>query len=488
VPATPDPGSFRDPESRVLLAGDEVLRALSSEGLADFMALRESGLLEDPRIVRTDVVSERPSELSGLAFEAAAVLRHERIPFVSYPYEWSFSMLKDAALLQLDLLQSAVEHQLMLKDATPYNVQYLGARPVFIDVGSFERLHEEELWVGYRQFCMLYLFPLLLQAHKGMDFHPLLRGSVDGIDAGQVRALMSSRDRLRRGYFTHVVLQARLERRAGTAGGQGRINAALKRPGLGTQLIATNVRKMHRLVSRLQWTPVSGTWLGYAAHNTYSEDDNARKDTFVRTVSADLRPQLVWDLGCNTGRHSRIASESAEYVVAMDADPGPIELLYRSLREEGETKILPLTVNLTDPSPGLGWRGRERKPLLDRGRPDLVLALAVLHHLVIGGNVPMAEVVDWLADLGAALVVEFPTREDPMVQALLARKPRTPHADYDRANFEHCLASAFDVRRSEELASGTRVLYFVTPRGRRSTTAGPSVVTTRNGLDGGSHH
>jgi SAM-dependent methyltransferase len=276
---------------------------------------------------------------------------------------------------------------------------------------------------------------------------------------------MSARDRFRRGYLTHVVLQARLETRAVAADGHGRFKAVLERPGLGTQLIMTNVRKMRRLVSRLDWAPTSGTWLGYAAHNSYSEHDNARKDTFVRTVSAELRPQLVWDLGCNTGRQSRIAAESAEYVVAMDADPGSVEVLYRSLRDEGGTRILPLTVNLTDPSPGLGWRGRERRPLLDRGRPDMVLALAVVHHLVIGGNVPMHEVVDWLAELGAALVVEFPTREDPMVQALLARKPRTPHADYDRANFERCLAAAFDIRRSEEIVSGTRVLYFATPRG-----------------------
>jgi ribosomal protein L11 methylase PrmA len=401
------------------------------------------------------------------------VLRHERIPFVSYPYEWSFSMLKDAALLQLELLQMALEHRLILKDATPYNVQYVGARPVFIDVGSFERLHEEELWVGYRQFCMLYLFPLLLQAHKGADLQPLLRGSLDGIQPGQMRALISLRDRFRRGYLTHVVLQARLERKAATPGGPG-ITAALKRPGLGTQLIGTNVRKMRRLVNRLDWNPTSGTWLGYATQNTYSEEDSARKDGFVRAVCADRRPRLVWDLGCNNGRHARIAAEYAECIVALDADPGPVEVLYRSLRDEGRSDILPLTMNLTDPSPGLGWRGRERKSLLDRGQPDLVLALALVHHLAIGGNVPLTEVVDWLAEMGAAVVVEFPTRADPMVQALLARKPRTPHVDYDRASFERGLAAAFDVRRTEELASGTRVLYFATPRGRPAAFSGSS--------------
>jgi hypothetical protein len=290
---------------------------------------------------------------------------------------------------------------------------------------------------------------------------------------------MSLRDLFRRGYLTHVVLQARFEREAETPRRQ-RLTAALKRPGLGSRLIRANVDKMHRLVTRLDWSPSSGAWLDYPTKNTYSEADSDRKDAFVRNACAELRPRLVWDLGCNDGRHSRIAAERAECVVAVDADPGPVELLYRNLRAEGRANVLSLTMNLTDPSPGLGWRGRERKTLLDRGHPDLVLALALVHHLVIGGNVPVAEVVGWLNEVGAALVVELPTREDSMVQALLARKLRTRHADYDRAYFESCLASAFDLRRSEELASGTRVLYFATPRGGRSAFSQASAVVPQD--------
>ncbi|HYN52901.1 MAG TPA: hypothetical protein VES62_18420, partial [Thermoleophilaceae bacterium] len=171
-----EPGSFRDPESRVFYAGDEVYRALSADGLSDFEALRATGLLDDERVVRTEA-AEDTSPLRGLlVHEPAGVLRHERIPFVSYPYEWTFSMLKDAALLQLDLLLSSLDHDLVLKDATPYNVQFKGAKPVFVDVGSFERIREGEPWIGYRQFCMLYLYPLLLQSVKDVPFHPWMRG------------------------------------------------------------------------------------------------------------------------------------------------------------------------------------------------------------------------------------------------------------------------------------------------------------------------
>jgi SAM-dependent methyltransferase len=332
---------------------------------------------------------------------------------------------------------------------------------VFIDVGSFERLREDELWVGYRQFCMLYLYPLLLQATKGVSFQPWLRGSIDGITPTDMRALMSLRDRFRRGYTTNVFLHARLDRRE--AGNRAAIKSQLKRPGFGKQVIRANVRKMRTLVDRLEWNPPQGVWLSYGEHNTYSDDDARRKDEFVREIVTSRPWPLVWDIGCNNGRHSRIASEGAQHVVAIDADHGSIELLYRDLRNAGNDKILPLAMNVADPSPGLGWRGLERKPLLDRGKPDLVLALALVHHLAIGANVPIDEVVDWLASFGGALVVEFPTRDDPMVQKLLAPKRAGLHPDYERGFFERCLHEAFDVRRIEPLSSGTRILYFATP-------------------------
>jgi len=370
-------------------------------------------------------------------------------------------MLKDAALLQLDLLLAALEHDLVLKDATPYNVQFRGARPVFVDVGAFERLRPGELWVGYRQFCMLYLFPLLLRALKGASFHPWLRGSVDGITATDLRGLMSFRDRFRRGLPTNVFLHARLERRELRSGSA--IRREVSRTGAERQLIRANARKMRKLVARLAWDPAAGVWVGYGEHNTYDEEDARRKERFVDEAAASSQWRLVWDLGANYGRYSRIAAQRARHVVAIDADEGPVELLYRELRDAGDERVLPLAMNLADPSPALGWRGHERKSLLERGRPDLVLALAFVHHLAIGANVPVREVVDWLAELGGALVVEFPGRDDPMVQKLLAPKRAGLHSDYEQSFFECCLRERFEVRRTERQASGTRTLYFATP-------------------------
>jgi hypothetical protein len=457
-----EPGSFRDPESRVFYAGDHVYRALSPDGLADFEALAATGLLEDERVVRTDPATDGSAALGDmLVHEPAGVLRHERIPFVSYPYEWPFSMLKDAALVQLDLLLAALDHDMVLKDSTPYNVQFKGGRPVFVDVGSFERLRQGEPWVGYRQFCMLYLYPLLLQSLKRVPFHPWLRGSIDGITPDQMRSLLSFRDRFRRGVFTNVFLHARLERRYADRPDQVKqeVRRVFKK-----ELLVANVRKMRKLVERLEWKPPEGVWTAYGERNTYTDEDASRKDEFVREVARSRRWKLVWDLGANNGRYSRIAAEGARTVVAIDADQGPVELLYRDLRAEGNEQILALTMNLADPSPGLGWRGLERRSLTDRGRPELALALALAHHVCIGANVPVRELVDWLASLDCALVVEFPTREDPMVKKLLAPKREGLHPDYELTYFERCLGQAFEVERCERLQSGTRVLYFARPK------------------------
>jgi hypothetical protein len=461
-PSTLEPGSFRDPDSRVFYAGDAVYRALSTDGLDDYRALQEAGLLEDPRIVATELVHDAPELGARLVKETAGVLRHERIPFVSYPYEWTFSMLKDASLLQLDLLLAALDRDLVLKDSTPYNVQFRGARALFVDVGSFERLRPGEPWAGYRQFCMLYLYPLLLQALKGVRFQPWLRGSLEGITATEMRGLMSARDRFRRGLPTHVFLHARLERRYADRGGE--VREDLRRAGFRKALIVANVRKLRALVQRLHWDPPAGVWTAYGARNSYSDADVVRKEDFVRDAARACSPPLVWDIGANRGRYSRLAAEQARTVVAIDADQGPLELLYRELRDEGDERILPLTIDVADPSPGLGWRGLERGALAVRGRPDLVLALALVHHLTISANVPVREVVDWLAGLGSALVVEFPTREDPMVKKLLAPKREGLHPDYELGHFERCLAEAFTIDRSERLGSGTRVLFLARPK------------------------
>ncbi|MGZ8647186.1 MAG: methyltransferase [Solirubrobacteraceae bacterium] len=464
--AAVEAGSFRDPDSRIFLRDGVVYRALSRSGWADWEALAATPLLDElvssGRLIATEQADV--DDLPELAGEpAAGALRHERVPFVSYPYEWPFSMLKDAALLQLEVGRRALEHDLTLKDASAYNVQWRGAKPVFIDVGSFERLRPGEPWAGYRQCCMLYLYPLMLQAYKGLPYHALLRGSLDGIGPRDARAVMSARDRLRRGVLTHVLLHARLEARYADAGGR-EVKRELKRAGFGKELLDANQRRLEKLVRRLEFRAGRTAWTEYGSTNTYTDEDADRKAEFVRQAAARRSGALVWDVGCNDGTYSRVAAEHAAQVVAFDADHATVDALYRTLREEGRTDILPLVMSVTDPSPDLGWRGRERDSLERRGTPDLALCLAVIHHVVITGNVPVAEFLSWLRSLDCGLVIEFPERDDPMVQRLLSGKAETANPDYDRETFERELGERFEVDRSERLASGTRTLYEVRPR------------------------
>jgi ribosomal protein L11 methylase PrmA len=464
-----EPGSFRDRDSRVVVAPDAVYRALSGTGADDWRALADSPLLERLRTDGTLIGTEEvdPAALGGAADVlpegTEAVLRHERVPFVSYPYEWTFGMLREAALLQLDLLLACLDEGLTLKDATPYNVQFRGSAPLFIDVGSFERLREGEPWAGYRQFCMLFLYPLLLQAYKDIPFQPWLRGAIDGITPTEAARFFTLRDRFRRGVLTHVALHARLERRYEDREG-GEVKEELRKANFRTDLIKANVQRLRKLVSKLSWKAGDTAWTNYRRECTYSDADAERKAEFVRDAAAAAQPGLSWDMGCNDGVYSRIAAEHSEYVVAFDYDQATVDALHRALRAEDEHRILPLVANLADPSPGLGWRGLERRPLEDRGSPDLVLALALIHHVSITANVPIVEFLDWLRELDATLVIEFPKREDPMVRKLLSGKREGSNADYELETFERLLGERFDVERSEPLPSGARVLYLARPR------------------------
>jgi hypothetical protein len=411
------------------------------------------------RIVRTAQVD--PTQVLGASWQAwAGVLTHERIPFVSYPHEWPFSMLRDAAVLQLELIAAALEEEMILKDASPYNIQWRGARSVFIDIPSFVAYAPGESWVGYRQFCQLFLYPLLLEAYKKVPFHPWLRGEIGGIEPQDCWRLMSLWDLFRPAVFSHVFLHSGLQSRY--ADTKKDVGGALRRAGFDRSLIAANVRGLLKTVRGLRWRIQKSEWSDYEADNSYSPADSQRKEDFVRRVAERRRWKLAWDLGANTGRFSRLLAEHADCVVAMDQDYLAVERHYDRLKAEGNTTVLPLIINLADPSVNRGWRGLERRGILQRGLPELTLCLALIHHLVITAHIPLEDFVRWLAELGSEVVVEFVTREDPMVQRLL-RFRGEQFAEYDLPVFERIAAGCFQVAQREVLPGGTRVLFHLRP-------------------------
>ena len=462
-----EPASFRDPASTVAYLDGRVLRGLTKEGAADFDTLAAAPFFDkamtDGKLVRTTQVplEDLPQSVRGDAWVRA--LEHERIPFVTYPYEWTFSMLKDAALVHLDLLLAALDAELTMKDGYAYNLAFTGSRPVFIDIGSFERVRPGEPWAGYRQFCQTMLYPLLLQAHKDVRFQPWLRGAIQGIQPQDLAKLFTGTDKMKPGVLKHVSLHGAMDQRYSKSRAQD-TQKELKAAGFSTELQKATVSAIRKLVAKLEWSRSASEWNDYQRTSTYTDAEREIKATFVAKALEGKGSRLVFDLGGNDGTYSRVAAAHADYVVCADGDDLVLDGLYRSLRQEGNRQILPAYLDLSDPSPGLGWRGRERAGFFDRARPDAVLALALLHHLAITGNVPLAELVDWLHALGGRLVVEFVDPADPMADRLLANKPPGMHGDYRREVFERLLEARFDIADREEFPSGTRTLYHATPR------------------------
>ena len=455
-----EPGSFRDRTARVFYHDGKILRGLNDTALKEWQALSATNFFRrlsgTGAIVPTRECDRTSLPLSPSDHQWAGVLEHEKVPFISYPYEWSFAMLRDAALLQLDLVLAGLDEGIGLKDASAYNLQWKGAAPVFVDVASFYKRTEGEPWVGYRQFCQMFLYPLLVQAYRDVPFQPWMRGNIDGMDAEVCLNMLSARDYMRGGVLAHVYLQAKAQKAYSDT--KRDVRKDLSKAGFDKRIIKANAERLRALIAGLQWKPQQSTWSDYLKCGHYEASDAAQKRDFVREVAGTRDWNLAWDIGCNVGVFSRIVAERAKYVVAMDADHLAIDKLYAALKSERVSKILPLIVNVTDPSPNLGWRNMERKRITERGQPDLTLALALIHHVVIGGNIPMAEFVQWLRDLGGDLVIEFVTRKDPMVVTLLRNK-EDHYADYDEAVFERELAARFRIAKRQPLGSGTRIMY-----------------------------
>jgi len=454
-----DSGSFRDPLSRVFVGNGEVVRAFTAVGAKDIEKVWKKPSIQNAlasgELIESNLVS--PSSV-GLNDPWVTAMTHPLIPFISYPYEWTFSMLKDAAQLQLKLTRETLADGIGLKDATPYNVQFIGSRPQFIDAGSFEKRRKGDPWYGYRQFCEMYLYPLMMQGYLGVGFQQFLRGSVNGISPDTMRKLLpASIRRPRKGRLTHVVLHAAAQNRFADSDNNMKSDAA--KAGMNAQVLDATLRKLQGIVKKISLGDKKSTWSEYSERGHYIESSLDEKQKFVRDAVASAPRKQVWDIGCNDGVFSRIAAAHSDYVVAMDADPLVVDRLYNTLKAEKNEQILPLYVDLTDSGGGVGWRGQERPGVFDRGRPDIVMALAVIHHMAITFHVPLASQLDMFRDLTPELIIEMPHADDPMVRKLLTNKRDGIHDDFTLEGFERLLNERFTVKSKMLLSSGTRTIF-----------------------------
>ncbi|MBI4279540.1 MAG: class I SAM-dependent methyltransferase [Armatimonadetes bacterium] len=457
------PGSFRDPDSGVLIDGDRVLRYFSPRGAADFAVLAETGLIDSlagaGKVVPYRVVdaSRRPAAVRELAPDASLVVEHPRLPFISYPYEWSFDMLKAAALLHLDILKCALSDGWVLKDASPYNIQFAGSEPVFIDLGSFTRYEPGKPWAAYHQFCQMFLAPLLLQAAKGVPFQPWLRACVDGIPLEHLYRMLALRQKLRGPALLHVVMPVLLNRLFGSTATPSQAAQARR---LHKTDILRLVDGLSAAVASLRSAAPPSAWTSYEAEDGYDAQARAQKLAFVEHALGAAKPKMVWDLGCNQGRYSVAASRHAEHVIAMDRDEGVVNALYHRVRDS-HRNVLPLVLDVTNPSPDQGWAQCERAGLAARGPADFVLCLALIHHVVVAGNVPLRAFVAWLAEVAREGILEFVPSTDPAAARMLQwRRGVGLHPGYDQSGLEAALREHFTVQETARLQGSERLLYW----------------------------
>jgi hypothetical protein len=446
--------SFRDPSGFLFSREGVLYRQVNRKYEQEYTRLMESGLYE--KLVKAGLLVPHveTAQVASESEEAYKIIQPERLPFISYPYEWSFGQLKDAALATLSIQRRALKVGMSLKDASAYNIQFVRGRPTLIDTLSFEIYKEGQPWVAYRQFCQHFMAPLALMALRDARLNQLLRVYIDGVPLDLASALLPGTTRLNFGLLTHIHLHASAQKRY--AGAEVKASAGT----MSKQAMTGLIDSLDSTIRKLDWKPGGTEWGNYYDITNYSDAAFEHKKQLVRQWAARVQPALIWDLGANNGVFSRVAGEGGAFVVSSDIDPAAVEQNYRQVREQKIENLLPLLIDLTNPSPSIGWANEERDSLRARGPADLVLALALIHHLAISNNVPLPQLADFFTLVGKWLVIEFVPKTDSQVRKLLVSREDI-FLNYTREGFEEAFGRRFKICEAVNVRESERVLYLM---------------------------
>jgi len=453
--SAPLSSSFRDPSGFLFTRDGVLYRQVNKEYEPIYEKLMSGGLYAAlvkkgwliPHEEMTDV---EPAD-KVLAFK---IIRPEKVGFISYPYEWSFSQVKDAALMTLKIQNLALEKGMTLKDASAYNIQFFKGKPVLIDTLSFDDYEDGKPWDAYRQFCQHFLAPLALMAKVDIRLSQLLRVYIDGIPLDLASKLLPWNTRLNLGLATHIHIHAGAQKKYSESQGKSAGEAHVSKTGL-----LGLIDNLKSTVKALEWKPQGTEWADYYEITNYSSDAFEQKKALVKEFVQMAGGGTIWDMGANTGEFSRPVSDFGP-VVSFDIDPAAVEKNYRQVRSTKEIGILPLVLDLTNPSGDIGWANKERDSLANRGPADVVMALALIHHICISNNVPMENFAEYLQKLGRNLVIEFVPKEDSQVQILLStRKDIFPR--YTIEGFEEAFSKSFEIVNKKPVEGSLRVLYLM---------------------------
>ena len=448
------PGSFRDPSGFLFLRDGILYRQINQLCKDDYDRLMSSGLYE--RLVdRGLLIPHEEADISlAQGPDAYRIIRPRLVPFLSYPYEWCFSQLKDAALATLEIQQIAFDAGMELKDSSAYNIQFVDGKPVLIDTLSFEIYQQGQPWVAYRQFCQHFLAPLALMSCTDVRLSQMFRIYIDGVPLDLASSLLPKRTWARFSLLSHIHFHAKSQARYAEK------TEGVKRGSVSTLGYRGLIDSLKSTVQSLRWSPGGTEWSDYYDKTNYTDTALEHKKEIVGSFLDAAKPSTVWDLGANTGLFSDLAAQRGMLTISFDIDPSAVEKNYLRCRNAGEGRIIPLVLDLTNPSPGIGWENRERMSLQERGPADLAMALALIHHLAISNNVPLPRVARFLAGICTWLIIEFVPKEDSQVQRLLAtREDVFPH--YEKASFERSFAEFFTIERAAGVEGAKRTIYLM---------------------------
>jgi len=451
--------SFRDNFGNVYNYQDRILRSISSFGKSNYEFLKNSNILEDSikakYLIETKEIKK--VEIPDFLLEFEHVLESQVVPFITYPYEWTFKQLKKAALHHLNFQIFLINKGAVLRDASAYNVQFIGGRPIFIDVLSIKKYEEGEYWLGYKQFCENFLNPLILGSKKGIYHNDWFRGALEGIETKEINKILNFKDKLSYKIFFHIFLQAKLiDRSLNKPSETKRKIKELKKNPKSSYLAI--LMQLKNWISKIEFKKDISIWENYSKEHTYQNIEYDKKKEIVANFVNKIKPKKLIDLGCNTGDFSIISLESgASNVVGFDFDHNAITEAY-SKSLEGSLNFLPLILNAVNPSPSQGWMQTERKGFMQRFKSDALIALAFEHHLIIAKNIPMSQFFEWISKISKNGLLEFVPKSDATVQKMLENRDDI-FFSYSEENFEMNLKKISIIKNKTKITDSGRVLY-----------------------------
>lgn len=448
--------SFRDPSGYIFTNQEQVFRQVNPIYFEQYTSLKNSGFYE--KLFKAGLLI--PHEETE-ATQAGITLKPENISFFSYPYEWSFNQYKHAALHTLKLQKYCLQNGYSLKDATAFNITYHKGKPVFVDTLSFDFYNEGEPWRAYKQFLMHFFAPLLLAKYYGNDMLKIMLQYIDGVPLDKVAKMLPFKCRFSPVLYTNIYLTAKYDSKYSG----DKESSKEKRVNIPKESQIKILDSLYNYIKDLELKEKT-EWKDYYSVTNYDADSFAYKKNLIRKWYQGINADKLIDFGGNDGTFSRVLKDLAKEILVTDIDPNAVDQNYVEVLKQKETNILPLVSDLVNPVPGIGLNNTERDSLLDRiknANYDVAMALALIHHISLTGNVPFDMSAKLFASLTPYLIIEFPDREDSWVDFLLKSKREFKnHFDgYNLADFEKEYSVYFDVLEKQKIPNTHRTMFLL---------------------------